>query len=467
VVFVGNRAYKVKKPVDLGFLDFTTREARQIACQREVELNRRMAPDVYLGVADVLGPEGEPCEHLVVMRRMPEDRRLSTCVTAGEDVGEALHHVARDVAALHESKPSDPTWDHVGRAANIRRLWDDGFATMDTFVGSVFDAPAVERARGLSQRYLAGRDSLFEARIEGGWIRDGHGDLRADDIFLLPDGPRVLDCLDFADELRWADALLDVAFLAMDLEHLGRPDLSRRFLAWHREFTADSWPPSLAHHYIAYRAQVRAKVTALRFGQGDEQAAISARELLDLACGHLERGAVRLVLVGGLPGTGKSTLANALADDRPYVVLRTDELRAGHPGGGSVYGSGRYTADAVRATYDTMLHAAASLLSMGESVILDASWRDANMRAAARDLARITSSDLVELRCDAPAELAAARIEARQAGDAVSEATVDVARAMASDFDPWPEAATIDTASTIETSRRDATDAVNRAAAQT
>ena len=140
-----------------------------------------------------------------------------------------------------------------------------------------------------------------------GRARDGHGDLLADDIFLLDDGPRVLDCLEFDDALRLDDVLADVAFLAMDLERLGRPDLAERFLAAYRAASGDTWPSSLAHHHIAYRAQVRAKVSAIRAEQGVPDSADKAQALLRLALAHLEAGRVRLVLVGGLPGTGKST----------------------------------------------------------------------------------------------------------------------------------------------------------------
>jgi aminoglycoside phosphotransferase family enzyme/predicted kinase len=462
VVFLGDRAYKLKKPVDLGFLDFTSREARAAACRREVELNRRLAPDVYLGVADVVDADGQPCDHLVVMQRMPDERRLSTCVERGEDPADALRLIARQIGVLHAATPSDPAWAPLGAADHLAQLWDDGFEVMERDADDVLDRDVRARARRLVARYIEGRGPLFDARVAAGWIRDGHGDLRADDIFLLPDGPRVLDCLDFDDELRRSDVLLDVAFLAMDLEQLGRPDLARMFLEWHREFSADTWPDSLAHHFIAYRAHVRAKVAAVRCAQGDDTAADDGRRHLELELRHLERGGVRLVLVGGPPGTGKSTLAAALADDGSEIVLRTDELRPGERGGGASFGAGRYAPAAVRATYDVMLDEARTLLSMGESVLLDASWRDPGQRAAARRVARETSSDLVELRCDAPWEIVRDRVAGReQEGVDASEAGVEVARTIGASFPIWPEAKVIDTSTDVATSRRVARNAIS------
>jgi aminoglycoside phosphotransferase family enzyme/predicted kinase len=448
VVFVGDRAYKFKKPVDLGFVDFSTVAARAAACRREVELNRRLAPDVYLGVADVVGPDGEVCDHLIVMRRMPVERRLSTCIERGDDVAPALRTVARDLAAMHESSAPDHAWSFVASVDRVRANWDDNFAAMQPFAGRVFAPEMLARVERLVHRYLDGRGALFERRIADGHVRDGHGDLQADDIFLLDDGPRVLDCLEFSDELRRGDVLNDVAFLAMDLERLGHAELAARFLDWHREFTADTWPASIADHYIAYRAHVRAKVTAIRFEQGDDGAKTTAALLLELAATHLERARVRLVLVGGLPGTGKSALSDALAARLPFTVLRTDEVRGGarseEP---AAFGEGRYRADAIASTYEQLLGRARALLELGESVVLDASWSIAVLRSQARELARATTSDLVELRCDAAATVARARMNARRdRGVDASEATPAIAEEMAARF----AAATIDTSAPLD-----------------
>ena len=451
VMFIGDRAYKLKKPVKFGFLDFSTVGARRRACHREVDLNRRLAPDVYLGVADLVGPDGALCDHLVVMRRMPADRRLTACIERDEDVGDALRYVAHDVAALHASSPAATTFSYVATAEAVGGNWDASFAQMAPDVGPVLDSATASRVEYLVHRYLDGREELFQQRIKEGWVRDGHGDLQADDIFLLPDGPRVLDCIEFSDELRWGDILSDVAFLAMDLERVGRNDLAEHFLAWHREFSADSWPSSLAHHYIAYRAHVRAKVTAIRHHQGDPSAQRLANRYLDLACTHLEQARVKLILIGGLPGTGKSTLASAIGEQLSVVVLRSDEIRThgstshGRPVA-NPYAEGRYSREAVTANYSGLISRAAELVALGESVVLDASWSSDDMRVLARAMAERTSSDLVEIICHAPAVTAAARIwTRRQRGDDPSEATPEVAAAMASQFDPWPEAVVIAT----------------------
>ena len=456
VFFCGDRAYKLKKPVDLGFLDFRQREARAAACHREVELNRRLAPDVYLGVADVTGPDGQPCEHLVVMRRLPAARRLSALAAAGQPVEADLRRLARLLAAFHARAGTSPQIAAAAGRDALAGRWEANAAQMARFTGPVFDPALAERVITLARRYLAGRGPLLAARVAAGHARDGHGDLLADDIFLLNDGPRVLDCLDFDDSLRWDDVLADVAFLAMDLERLGRPDLALRFLAGYREFAGDNWPDSLAHHHIAYRAQVRAKVTALaadQAGPGTPQREghiHAARQLLALAARHLEAGRVRLILIGGLPGTGKSTLAARLGSALGAVLLRTDELRKQLAGldpatpATAGFGQGLYAPEMTGATYAELLRRASTALAGGQSVIADASWHDPVWREAARAVAEETCADLSEFRCVLPLELIIRRITGRSAGDA-SDATVEVVRRLAASLEPWPTATEVDT----------------------
>jgi aminoglycoside phosphotransferase family enzyme/predicted kinase len=451
--FLDDLVYKLKKPVSTGFLDFSARQSRQAACHREVELNRRLAPDVYLGVADI-SMDGEPCDNMVVMRRLPEERRLAHLVTAGVDVSAELRSVARLLAAFHSRSERSEAIDQTASPQAVLANWEDNFDQMQPFAGAVFDQDAQVIVEQLARRYLAGRERLLLRRMAEGKVCDGHGDLQAEDIFCLADEPRILDCIEFDDRLRGGDVLADVAFLAMDLERLGEPNGAGRFLAWYREFAGETWPTSLAHHYIAYRAHVRAKVACLRHAQGDPGAALVAAGLLGLARRHLERGQVTLTLVGGLPGTGKSTLAEGIADERDWSLLRSDEIRkdlAGVPHSepsAAPYGEGLYSEAITAATYREMLLRAGSLLELGESVVLDASWNRTAYRDRAAELALATSSELVQLRCVLDPAEAALRISRRRAaGGDPSDADSAIAIKMAADSEPWVEAEEIDTSS--------------------
>lgn len=454
VFLVGDLVYKLKKPVNLGFLDFSTRERRLAACLREVELNRRLAPDVYLGVAEVSGVDGAPGDHLVVMRRMPDDRRLSTLVLAHAPLEDTVGRLARVLAAFHAGAERGPHVDAEGTRDALSDRWEASFAQVGEVAGDVLAPGLLAETRHRTREFLAGREPLFASRIAAGRIVDGHGDLLADDIFVLDDGPRVLDCIEFDDRLRRLDGLDDVAFLAMDLERLGAPELGELLLDRYAEHTGDPAPASLRAHYVAYRAFVRVKVACLRHAQGDDQAASDARSYADLAVRRLRRGEVRLVLVGGLPGSGKTTIAGLLADRLGAVLLSSDRVRKELAGldparhAAAPYRAGIYTREHTARTYSELLWRAEESLGRGESVVLDASWSAAGERASAREVALRTHSALVALRCAAPAEVTDARLRTRTGS--LSDADPVIAHAMAADMAPWPEATVVDTSGAPE-----------------
>ncbi|MGO8873546.1 MAG: AAA family ATPase [Acidimicrobiales bacterium] len=450
--FIGDRVYKLRKPVQFGFADFRRREVRRTDCEREVALNRRLAPDVYLGVADLVF-EGEPEDHMVVMRRLPERSRLATLAREGAPVDGCLGQVAEVMAAFHAGADRSPDIAAAASDVAIRSAWEDDFAETDPFVGPVLSVEVEEEIRSLVGRWVAGRTPLFEQRVDAGRVCDGHGDLQAEDIFCLDDGVRILDCIEFSDRLRHVDVCADVAFLAMDLERLGRPRSAVRFLAEYQAVTGDRFPDSLVDFYCASRAYIRAKVCCLRSAQGDPGARDEARHLQDLALRHLRQARVRLVVVGGLPGSGKSTVAAGIGAARNWDVLRSDELRHEwallqvHPA--DTPGGDRYSEAATERVYGELLRRAERSLGLGRSMVLDASWTDARWRHAARTVADRVCSDLVELECRADPDVADGRILARSAeGMDPSEATPEVRAAMSRSADPWPTAWLIDTSVT-------------------
>jgi aminoglycoside phosphotransferase family enzyme/predicted kinase len=461
VVFIADRAYKLKKPIKTAFLDYSTRSAREAICHREVELNRRLAPDVYLGVLDVIDPHGNPCDHLVAMRRMPDERRLATLARDGHATTEMVTAVARAMAAFHARAERGAPIDAAATPAAVRRLWVDNFSEMTGFARWLLPPETLGLVEAMALTYLDGRDALFEERIKRGRIVDGQGDLLATDIFCLDDGPRILDCLEFDDRLRFGDVVLDVAFLAMDLERLGRPQLAREFLDAYRELSGETHPRSLEHHYIAYRALVRAKIACLLVEGGVPTAAPEASALLDLCARHLYQGRVQLVLVGGPPATGKSTLAERIGQQLGCTVLRSDEVRKELAGlasterAGAPLDAGIYTPAATDATYAELLRRAEVATSRGESVVLDATWASTMQRAGAHRLARATHTELIELCCQCPPEVAAARLTKRVTrGADASDATIDVAERIRARFDPWPTAHIVDTTARPEVSMR-------------
>ncbi len=452
VFLSSNRAYKLLRPVETTFVDFRDRATRLEAARREYELNRRLSPDVYLGLADVIEND-ELVDRLIVMDRLPADRQLDRLLN-DPALLDHLREVARLVASFHAGQPpvTGSSASAVAGADALRRNWADHFRVLEPMAGNVIPIEEFRRARRLVERFISGRTALFGERIEQGWIRDGHGDLRCEHVFCLDDGPRLIDCLAFNDEFRIGDVLNDVAFLAMDLHRLAGPGAAMWFVERYDEFCNEHHPSSLAHHYVAYRAYVRAKVAAIRFSQGDEDALAEVEEYHRLALQHLEVGRPRLILVGGGAGVGKSTVAEHLADRLAATWLRADEVRKNLAGASSGehrfdgFEEGLYDPKFSDRVYRDLLAKAELLLERGESVVLDASWGAETRRNWARHVGRRTSSTVVELLCRAPAGVARQRIVERMATVYnPSDATPEIAERIQESFDPWPAAAIIDT----------------------
>ena len=240
-------------------------------------MNRRFAPDVYLGVVALDDSDGAVIDTLVEMRRMPDDRRLAGVVSrsSGHD---CVERIADALVQIHRRSPSSEAIERAGSPEALRELWSRNLEELRPFTTSILDGDQIASVADDAFRYLKGREPLFAQRIAEGRIIDGHGDLLADDVFCLDDGPRFLDRLEFNDQLRYGDVLADIAFLAMDLERLGRRDLADHLLDRYRQLSGDSWPTSLGEFLdVAYRAVVRSKVACLSVAADGAPASAAAR----------------------------------------------------------------------------------------------------------------------------------------------------------------------------------------------
>ncbi len=452
VFFVGDRAFKLLKPIRTSFLDHTAVDVRLRAVDQELEMNRRLAPDVYLGTADVV-ENGVVSDRMLVMRRLPADRRLSNLVGC-DDFAKGLAAVARRMTVFHAAHPplARARAEAIAGCEAVRRNWHDNLIDLRAVPADVLANAEIDEVADLVDRYLDGRAALFDARIDGGFIRDGHGDLRAEDIFCTPEGPQILDCLAFDPLLRIADVLADIAFLAMDAEMLDGPAAAKAFVDTYCRLSNEHHPSSLAHHYIAYRAHVRAKVAAIRLGQGGADVASEIVRYHDLCLRHLRAAEPTLILVGGSPGTGKSTLARSLSARCGAMVLSTDELRkdlaeVGHEDRHfEPLGEGLYAPAMTERTYVELLHRAETLLANGESVILDGSWSRQELRDRAAAVASAAQARLIEVECVLEMEKAMERVGQRLArGDDASDARPEMLDQFRAQQEPWPTAVKVDT----------------------
>ncbi|MPZ15631.1 MAG: AAA family ATPase [Chloroflexi bacterium] len=453
VVLAGPYAYKLKKPVNLGFFDFSTPERRAADSEAEVRLNRRLAPATYLGVVDVVerdgaifvGGPGRVLERAVWMRRLPADGMLSSLLDRNEATPALIRRIARTMARFHARAATGPGVDEHGARATIEANWRENIAQIAPYVDRTIPAGELARIERIVTGTLRARIELFDRRVAEGRVRDGHGDLHARSICLVGDELVIFDCIEFSARYRCADVAAEIAFLAMDLDHAGRADLGWTFVTEYVHRSGDRDLPRLLDFYTCYRAFVRGKVLSLRLAEGglsaDERRALcdEARAYFDLATAYANGVHPPLVIAtSGLPGSGKSTLARALARRLGLVYLSTDITRKRavglHPSdrAGAAFRAGLYGPEQTRATYAALRRHAATWLRRGASVVLDGTFGDPHQRQLARRLAQREGVRFILVRTTCDEATARNRIRQREADpERVSDATWEVYQEMA------------------------------------
>jgi aminoglycoside phosphotransferase family enzyme/predicted kinase len=426
VLLAGDRVYKIKKPVNLGFLDFTTLARRRRCCHDEVRLNRRLTHNIYLGVMEIKGGlraprfegPGRAIEVAVLMRRLPGERMLDRLVRDNAAPAALLDGIGATVARFHETAETGGEIDEIGGIEAIRRNWQENFAQTDAVGPDLLANDTRRRVREYVAMFLEREAPRFAARVAAGRSRDCHGDLQAQHVCCV-EPVQIFDCIEFNHRFRFGDVAGEIAFLAMDLERLRRPDLAIRFLNAYLEENGDYEAVPLLDFYRAYRAWVRAKVMAFQVADQPERAD-EVRALFELAGRFVApRRRPRLVITTGVMGTGKSTAARLAAARLGAIVVRTDAVRkrlAGVPLRERVapaFGEGLYAPEMGRRTYVEAARVADELLRAGWPVIVDGSFSHAAERAEARALADRHGLPFTALWCDAPDEVLVERLRGR------------------------------------------------------
>jgi aminoglycoside phosphotransferase family enzyme/predicted kinase len=423
VLLTGAFAYKIKKPVNLGFLDFSTLEKRRQACEDELRLNRRFAPELYLEVVPVTGsPQqprmngaGKPFEYAVRMREFPQADQLDRRLAAGQLGLEDMDALARRLADFHAAAPVAPVESPYGEPLLVQRAARENFELL--LAGATGDLQTqLQVLCDWSETHFETLRPLMLLRKDGGFVREVHGDLHLANLVRMGTVVVPFDCIEFSAELRWVDVLSDIAFLLMDLQFRGHPELAYRLLNRYLEANGDYEALPLLPYYRVYRALVRAKVAKIRrkgsTGLVRQNADAELHAYTGLACRWIQPTRPRLLLMHGLSGSGKSWLSDRMTLSLPAIRLRSDLERkrlfglAADESSGSGLDSGIYGAPASARTYERLAALARAALAGGETVIVDAAFLKREQRARFRALAGELGLAFGIVECSAqPAEL--------------------------------------------------------------
>jgi aminoglycoside phosphotransferase family enzyme/predicted kinase len=450
--------YKVKKAVDLGYLDYTTLEKRRFFCQKEVELNRRLCPETYLGVvpitsdkgAFVIGGRGDAIEYAVKMRRLPQPRMMNVLLASDGVTVEMVGGVAQKLADFHKKAETNPEISAFGETRAITINTDENFDQTEKYIGRTISEDNYQSIKGYTDSFVKKNTPLFKKRVKEGRIRDCHGDLHAAHI-CFTDSICIYDCIEFNDRFRYCDVASEMAFLAMDLDHYGRADLSRSLIRAYVAEGGDKELQKLLGFYKAYRAYVRGKVESFKL---DDPYIASAekKKTQDIAASYFDLARAYtmakpvLFITVGLVGTGKSTLAQAMAKRLGLVVIASDVTRkqlAGIPVTEhrfEGFDSGIYSAELSLKTYDKMFSGAGDILREGGSVVLDASFIKAEERLKARRLAEEAGAEFFIIECTLDEANIKKRLERRLEGKTISDGRWEIYQPQKEAFEPVVEA---------------------------
>jgi aminoglycoside phosphotransferase family enzyme/predicted kinase len=475
VILTGRYAYKIKKPIDLGFVDFSTLERRQLCCQEEIRLNRRLAPKIYIGVVSIIGsaesprisPNGnKPIEYAVKMVQFSRAGELDKMVERGELAQCHIEAFARLIARFHESIDRPSADSGYGNSEQVSQPVEENFKQIRQRVSETECLVKLDQLEKWSRDQFQRLEPLFESRKEDGYVRECHGDLHLANMAWIEGEPLVFDCIEFNPSLRWIDVLSEIAFLTIDLEERGQAELAYLFLNAYLELSGDYAGLPVLNFYFAYRLMVRAKVEAIRAHQQPRDSELridgekSFRMYLELAVGHTQPKKPLLLITCGLSGSGKSSLTQSLLGPLRAIRIRSDVERKrlyGLPteeAGERKSNLDLYGNKATKRTYEKLVELAERGLDSGFTIIVDATCLKAGQRKLFQTLAAKKQAPYSILNATASEKELRRRLENRRNG--VSDAGVTVMQEQLSAFEAFSDTETphliqVDTGLEIDT----------------
>lgn len=458
VFLAGDLVYKLKKPVDTGFLDFTTLEKRRWFCRRELELNRRLSSGIYLDVEKItrdgenftLAGSGEVVDYAVKMKRLDERDNLNSMLKQKQVERAFLTNVTDVLVEFYAQSELSAENASVGDLAQIRENCQGNFTQLQSSAPSLIEADKFEVIRKATESFLKRHRQLFERRVMEGRICDGHGDLKTEHVYNA-DGVQIIDCIEFNDRFRYQDPAADLAFLATDMDYLGHPSKALLVLRGYVRKSGDQELMRLIDFYKCYRAMVQAKVLSLQLetlenSESKRQESVQRlASYIDLAYEYSVKMMQPILwVVCGLTATGKSTIAKKMAELFSITWIRSDHIRKStfqnqSDGASHSFAEGMYSPEATSLVYSKMLLQAQEELEAGKSVILDATYRQKDDRAEALKLAEDCRASVIFVECSCTEEEIKSRLKARENGEGLSDARLKHWEMIKVSTDPFTE----------------------------
>lgn len=440
VLLTGEFAYKIKKPLNFGFLNYSTLEVRQHFCEEELRLNQRGAAEIYLEVLPItqiagqyqLGGSGEAVEYAVKMQQFPQDALLTNLFEQGELTPELLLELAKTIAEFHAKTTTNDYIRSFGEVSQIRQAFDENFEQTTQYIGGPQSQQQFDETKAYCDQFFATQTALFQQRVAADRIRECHGDLHLRNIAYWQKKLLLFDCIEFNEPFRFVDVMYDVAYIVMDLEARQRSDLSTLFLNAYAEQTGDWEGLQVLPIYVSRQTYVRAKVTSFLLGDPGvpeaekQQAKETAALYYRLAWQFSQPRQGKLMIMAGLSGSGKSSTARQIAARSSAIQIRSDAVRK-HLGGVPLNqrgGDDLYSAEMTEKTYAKLLELGLALASQGFPVILDAKYDRVARRQTVIEQAASQQIPLQIIHCDAPLETLKARLDQRQGDIADATATL-------------------------------------------
>lgn len=440
VLLTGDYVYKLKKPVNFGFLDYSTLEKRRHFCNEELRMNKRGAAELYLDILPItqtgekynLGGSGEAVEYTLKMRQFPQEALFTNIFERGELTDRLMEDLGRVVAEFHTHAPINDYIRSFGKVSQLRKAFDENYQQTEKYIGGPQTQQQFEETRQFTDAFFADREDVFKQRIANNWIRECHGDLHLRNIALWQDKIMLFDCIEFNEDFRFVDVMFDIAYAVMDMDARDRGDLGNAYLNTYVEQIGDWEGLQVLPLYLSRQSYVRAKVISFLLddpaipAEEKEKASKTAAQYYKLAWQYTQKRPGKLILMSGLSGSGKSTAARHLARKLGAIHIRSDAVRK-HLGGIPLYekgGNDLYTPEMTQKTYQRVLDLGITLAKQGYRVILDAKYDRIALRSAAISAAENNHIPLQIIQCTAPVEEMRRRLSLR-IGD-IADATADL-----------------------------------------